>query len=159
MKNLLKSVAVLGVALLLSVAALGQMTSGDLNGVIKDPSGAVVANATVDAKNLATGFKASTKTNSSGEYYFSNLPGGHYSLQASSGDLKGGITDVEVTLNKTSTANISTSVAGAATTVEVSGQLTEIDTTTSQIQSTFEQKQLQDLPSASQGLCVLHRSL
>ena len=57
MKNLLKSLGLLALALLLPVAALGQAISGDLTGVVKDPSGAVVANATVDATNLGTGFK------------------------------------------------------------------------------------------------------
>ncbi len=64
MKNLLKSLGLLALALLLPVAALGQAISGDLTGVVKDPSGAVVANATVDATNLGTGFKTTTKTNS-----------------------------------------------------------------------------------------------
>src|ERR1035438_3843617 len=77
MKNLLKIVAVLGVALLLLVAALGQAISGDLTGTVKDQSGAVVANASVEATNLATGFKTTAKTNTSGEYHFVNLPAGH----------------------------------------------------------------------------------
>ena len=50
-------------------------------------------------------------------------------------------------------------VAGTGTTVEVTGQTETIDTTTAQIQNTYEQKQMQDLPSASIGLGVLNLSL
>ncbi len=159
MKNLLRNLTVLALGLLLPVAALAQAISGDLVGVVKDSSDAVVGNASITATNLQTGFKATTTTNTSGEYHFTNLPAGHYSLQATSGSLKGGYADVEVDLNKTQTANITTSVAGAATTVEVSETATTIDTTTAQIESTFTTKQLQDLPITSTGSGVLNLSL
>ena len=77
----------------------------------------------------------------------SNLPAGHYSLQAAPGDLKGGYADVEVTLNKTATANITTAVAGAATTVEVSEAGATIDTTTPTIGTTFVTKEIADSPT------------
>jgi hypothetical protein len=159
MKNLLKIVAVLGVALLLSVAALGQAISGDMNGTVKDQSGAVVANATVDITNLATGFKQTTKANTSGEYHFVNLPAGHYSVQGSAPGLKGGFADIEVTLNKVATANITTNVAGTATTVEVSEAGATIDTTTATIGTTFESHEIADSPTTSTGSGVLNLSL
>jgi len=159
MKNLLKSLAVLGLALLLSAAAFGQAISGDLVGAVRDSSGAVVPNASVEATNLGTAYKTSTTTSTSGEYRFSNLPAGHYSLQATSGSLKGGFADIEVVLNKTATANIIATVAGTTTTVEVSEQATTIDTTTAQIQNTFEAKQISDLPETSTGSGVINLSL
>jgi len=159
MKNLLKIVAVLGVALLLSAVALGQAISGDLNGVVKDQSGAVVANATVEVTNLGTAFKQTAKTNTSGEYHFANLPAGHYSVQASAAGLKGGFADIEITLNKTSTANITTNVAGTATTVEVSEAAATIDTTTPTIGTTFETHEIADSPTTSTGSGVLNLSL
>ena len=96
----------------MSLVAFGQAISGDLVGVVKDSSGAVVANASVEATNLGTNQKLTTTANNSGEYRFTNLPAGHYSLQATSGGLKGGYADVTVELNKTVTANITTAVAG-----------------------------------------------
>ena len=151
MKNLLKSLLVLGLALLLPAAVLGQAISGDVVGIVKDSTGALVANATVDATNLSTGYKTSTATNTSGEYHFVNLPAGHYSVQAASGSLKGGYADLAVELNRTVTANITTSVAGTATTVEVSEQATSVNTTNAQIETTFSAKELQDSPLASSG--------
>ena len=159
MRNLLKNLLLLGLISLLPVAVFGQAISGDLVGVVKDPSGAVVASATVEAVNLATGLKKTESTNSSGEFHFVNLPAGHYSLQASTGNLKGGFADVEVTLNKIATANIQTSIAGSATTVEVSGEVATIDTTTANIGTTFESKEAADLPTTSTGSGVLNLSL
>ena len=116
MSYLLKRTLLALLLTLVPVAVFGQAISGDLVGVVKDSSGAVVANAQVDATNLSTSYKITTMTNAAGEFHFINLPVGHYSLQAATGGMKGGYADIEVELNKTATANISTSVAGSATT-------------------------------------------
>jgi len=159
MPRLLQNTFVLTVLLVGSVAAFGQAISGDLVGIVKDTSGALVANASVEVTNLGTGQKQTTTTNNNGEYRFINLPAGHYSVEATTTGLKGGYADVEVQLNHTATANITANIAGAATTVEVSEQATTIDTTTPQIENTFTGKQLQDLPITSTGSGVLNLSL
>ncbi len=160
MKTFLTRLSILGLLLALaSVFVLGQAISGDLTGTVRDGSGAVLPNVTVSVTNLATGFKTSQPTTGVGEYHFTNLPVGHYKVEAAANSLTGGFADVEVQLNKTSTANITAQVAGAGTTVEVTGQTETIDTTTAQIQNTYETKQMQDLPSSSIGLGVLNLSL
>ena len=159
MTRRLRSLLVFVAGVFLPVLMFGQAISGDLVGIVKDSSGAVVASASVDATNLGTGQKQTTTTNSSGEYRFVNLPAGHYSVQAATAGLKGGFADIEVQLNHTATANITATVLGAATTVEVSEQATTIDTTTAQIENTFTTKELQDLPITSTGSGVLNLSL
>ena len=159
MSHLLKQTLLTILLTLVPVAVFGQAISGDLIGAVRDATGAVIPNATVEATNLGTGYKISTTTSASGEYRFTNLPEGHYSLQATSGSLKGGFADIEVVLNKTATANITATVAGATTTVEVSEQAVTIDTTTAQIQNTFEAKQIAELPTTSTGSGVVNLSL
>src|SRR5208283_2190681 len=127
MRNLFRKLLLIALMSLLPIAVLGQAISGDLVGVVKDTTGAVVSGATLEATNLANGFKASVKTNANGEYHFIDLPVGHYKLQATSGGLKGGFGDVTISLNETRTANITATVAGAATTVEVAEQAVEVD--------------------------------
>ena len=141
----------LSVVLLLSALSFGQAISGDLTGVVKDASGAYVPSADVDLTNLATGFKQSTKTNAQGEYRFSNLPVGHYSIDVSAPGMKGGYRDVEVVLNKVATANVTTAVVSAGTTVEVNEQAVAIDTTTPTISTTFNAKQAAELSTTSTG--------
>ena len=159
MRNVLKSFLLLALISLLPVALMGQAISGNINGVVKDATGAVVPGATVDATNLATNFKNSVTTNSNGEYHFIDLPAGHYKIEATSGGMKGGAADIIVTLNETKTINITATVAGTATTVEVSGQAVAVNTTNADIENTFTSKQLEDLPITSTGSGVLNLSL
>src|SRR5947208_6104930 len=61
-------------ALLCVVPALGQGGSGELTGLVTDPTGAVVANAAVTLTNSATGVKRTTVTTGAGIYRFAALP-------------------------------------------------------------------------------------
>ncbi len=133
-----KIVSVLSLLLLVPVFAFGQAISGDIVGTVKDNSGAVVSDASVEATNLGTGFKTTVKTNTGGEYHFVNLPAGHYSVKGSGGGLAGTIADVEVQLNHTVTANVIATPTSSTTTVEVSEQAASVDTTTANISNTFE---------------------
>jgi len=141
----------LSLALLVPILSYGQAISGDLTGVVKDASGAYVANADVEITNLGTGFKQTTKTNTQGEYRFVNLPAAHYSVDVSAPGMKGGYRDVEVQLNKIATANITTSVVSAGTTVEVNEQAVAIDTTTPTISQEYGAKQIAESPLATAG--------
>jgi hypothetical protein len=149
----------IGIAMI-PAGALGQAISGDLVGTVYDASHAVIPNATVVVVNEATNAKASTVTNPSGEYRFTNLLVGKYDLIVSAAGF-GGTTlrAVPVELNKTATANVSLEVGKLATTLEVTGSAPLIDTTTAQVETTYETKQVQDLPSASIGLGVINLSL
>jgi hypothetical protein len=152
-------VLLIGAALLPS-GVFGQAISGDVVGTVYDASGAVVPHATVVAINEATNVKSATATNPSGEYRFSNLPVGKYDITVSAtGFGATTLRSVAVELNKTATANLSLDVGKLATTLEVSGAAPLIDTTTAQMETTYETKQMQDLPSAAIGLGVINLSL
>jgi hypothetical protein len=150
-RSIVTILTLLSLTLLLPVWSFGQAISGDLTGVVKDASGAYVANADVEVTNLGTGFKQTTKTNQQGEYRFANLPAAHYSVDVSAPGMKGGYRDVEVVLNKVATANISASVVSAGTTVEVNEQAVAIDTTTPTISTTYGAKQIAESPLATAG--------
>ncbi len=136
-----KIVSVLSLLLLVPVFAFGQAISGDVVGTVKDNSGAVVSDASVEATNLGTGFKTTVKSNTAGDFHFVNLPAGHYSVKASGGGLAGTIADVEVQLNHTVTANVIATPTSSTTTVEVNEQAASVDTTTAQIENTFTASQ------------------
>jgi TonB family protein len=78
----LASIAAL--ALLAGVSTLrmqAQNTGSRLHGVIYDPSGAAVPNATIIATNTAGHNKEITKSGDDGQYSFTGIPDGHYLLE------------------------------------------------------------------------------
>src|SRR5437870_5348126 len=146
-------------AVALAPFSFGQAISGNLVGTVFDPSGAVVPNAEVEAVNVATGVKTVTNTTSSGGYRFNNLPVGTYTVGVKAQGFASTGKQVTLELNQTGTLNFSLTPGAVSTTVEVSGAPPLIDTTTAQIQSNYEQKETQDLPTASVGLGVVNLTL
>ncbi len=66
--------------LLFAVCAAGQITSGTIFGTVKDPSGAVVAGATVTATAPDKGVSRTATTGESGDFVFANMPPGKYTI-------------------------------------------------------------------------------
>jgi hypothetical protein len=156
------SVIVLVIVLSIGVGFLqAQTNSGALVGVVRDPSGAVIPNTTVNATNEATGVLYTGKTNANGEYRISNLPEGSYGLRTViTGFTPVAIKGVAVSSTIVSTQDIVLAIGQGTTTVEVQSEANvSIDTTTAQISTTFSLKEVQDLPSATIGLGVLNLSL
>jgi hypothetical protein len=146
------AVGILALLTVLFASLWAQAISGDMVGTVIDATKAVVPNATVTAENTQTGVKTTTKTNSSGDYRFTDLPVGTYSITATAtGFGTTNLRDVMVKLNQSITTNITLEVGVASTTVDVIVAGAAIDTTTSQIQSTYTQTQIMDLPLASTG--------
>src|SRR5208337_4298079 len=74
--------AFLLLGLLLPSRVLSQVDMGSVSGTVKDPSGGVIPGATVTLTNDGTGISISTASGSVGEYTFSPVKIGHYSLSA-----------------------------------------------------------------------------
>jgi hypothetical protein len=65
----------------LAVPGAAQVNTASLTGIVTDPQGAGVPNATVTVKNKATRIESTANTDDSGYYTFASLPVGAYSLQ------------------------------------------------------------------------------
>ena len=61
-----------------SIFAQSQATSGDIEGRVLDPNGAVIPGVTVTATNQATGLEKSATTDTDGNYRIILLPPGTY---------------------------------------------------------------------------------
>src|SRR5437762_3088868 len=66
--------------LFFSVTGYAQTFRGAINGSVTDPSGAVVAGASVKAANTATGIVLSTVSTSGGAFAFQDIPPGVYKI-------------------------------------------------------------------------------
>ena len=76
------SPAVLGSAFLIFCAfsAFGQMNTAEISGLVKDPSGASIPNARVEAIDTTTEVKYTAVSNASGEFLLPQLPVGDYTF-------------------------------------------------------------------------------
>ncbi len=151
-------------AIIVSMSAsfsYAQTTSGALVGIVRDQSGAVIPNATVEATNEATNVVYNGKTDGNGQYRISNLPEGTYDLRtANAGFTPSVVKGIAVTSTNVQTKDVLLSIGQGTTTVEVSTESNvSIDTTTAQIGTTFSTKETEALPSATVGLGVINLSL
>ena len=82
----LATIFLVGILAFVAAPGFSQMNTGEIDGIVQDPTGAVVLNASVTAVETNTQLKYTTKTNASGEYLLAQLPVGHYNLTV---DLEG----------------------------------------------------------------------
>ncbi len=126
--------AAMAVALGLSVGtANGQSSgsSGSISGTVLDPSGAVVANATVEIHQAVSGYDRTTASDSKGNFSFTNVPFNPYHMMVTAAGFAPGAQDVEIRSGLPVTVNVSLAVAGSSdtVTVEAAGDLVENDPT------------------------------
>src|SRR5882757_4388047 len=112
---------VLGIALLLTAApAKAQMgNSGSVEGVVKDPSGGVVAGATVEISYAVSGFHRETTTGSEGSFKFTNVPFNSYHLVVTAGGFASYAQDVDVRSAVPTTIQVGLKIGTAVQTVNV----------------------------------------
>jgi hypothetical protein len=159
--NVSKLLGVIALCLLFFPASVtAQSVSGELVGTIYDATGAIVSGASVVVTNDATGVPSSTVSSSTGQYRIGNLPVGAYTLKVTAkGFSVSEIRGVDVSLNMQSTTNVTLQIGESKTVVEVTGSSVTIDTTTAQVESTFDSRQMADLPTTSGGSGVLNLAL
>ena len=134
--------------MLVAVSAYSQTFRGAINGTVSDPSGAVVAGATVKATNAATGVTLTTVTTSEGQFAFQDLSVGSYKVEvAVTGFRPAAIDNVAVTAGAVYTLPVKLTPGAAGTTVlEVSAATLTLDTTTATQSDTITTESLQDVP-------------
>jgi hypothetical protein len=127
-------------------------TSGGLTGVITDQTNAVVPNADVDIKNLATGTTQSTKTDREGLYRFFFIAPGSYRLAASHEGFRQELRRVEVLLGPPVTVNIELQIATATSEIKVTDEVPLIHADNGDVSATLEQQQVSELPNQGNDL-------
>jgi len=134
--------------LLLTVAGYGQTFRGAINGTVNDPSGAVVAGATVKATNLGTAVAITATTTSDGAFAFQDLPLGTYKIEVTATGFQSIVVDnITVTAGEAYTLPVKLKVGGTGTTaVEVSAAALTLDTTTAAQDNILTTEAVQNVP-------------
>jgi len=113
----------------LSAYAQSGGTSSGISGTVLDPSGAVVANATVEIHNAVSGFDRTTTTDSNGRFSFPNVPFNPYHMTVTTAGFAQTAQDVEIRSALGVNVKVNLAVAGSseAVTVEAGADLVEND--------------------------------
>src|SRR5436190_882386 len=123
--------------LCLTTLGFGQRTTGDVEGTVKDPKGAVVPGVSVTLTGLNVGFNRTVQSDENGTFRFPQVPAGVYSIgsAASGGFSATTVNNVTVTIEKTTTVDVALGVAGVVNAVEVSADPLgiNVDTTDSKV--------------------------
>jgi hypothetical protein len=154
---------VLGVFLVVfSLPLAGQERFGNVTGVAKDPSGAVLPDVTVNIKNKATNRVITTKTRGDGSFAALDVePGRHSVTFSKQGFSKFEVPDVLVLVGKTAEVDAAMKVGSVAETVEVSGAAPVIDTTSTMIAHNVTAEELSRLPKGRnfEGIAIFSPSV
>jgi len=133
--------------ILASGAALAQSATGEVNGNVLDPTGAVVSGAKVTLANRGTGISDSTTTNGSGYFLFINLQPGVYTLTVEKQGFKKTATEpFTLEVNQNLTQPIRLAVGSAAEVVEVRGEAPLLQLSSSELGTVIPQRAVNDLP-------------
>ncbi|HWB32108.1 MAG TPA: TonB-dependent receptor [Acidobacteriaceae bacterium] len=152
-KMMMKCLSVLGLMFAFStLCALGQ-SSGSISGTVKDSTGAIIPNATVSAKNIATGVQVTRTTNDSG-FYLIQVPAGDYRVEASAAGFQS-IVHEKITVDALASIplDLSLSVGSATQQVTVSAVTDTIQTDNTTLGTTLRNEVYAALPlQMSQGV-------
>ncbi len=127
-------------------------TTGALTGTVTDPSGAVIAGATVTATNVGTGQARTDTTDANGSYKFSLLPAGNYSLKISAAGFKTSeIASVTVNATETAVLNQSLAVGAQSEQITVESTTQRLQTQNATMGTLVGAKTVTDLPLSSRN--------
>ncbi len=153
------AVLILGFVLLLTAepakAQLGN--SGSIEGIVKDPSGGVIAGATVEISNPVSGFHRETTTGSDGDFRFTNVPFNPYHLAVTAPGFASYAQDVDVRSTVPTSLQISLKLGTAATSITVEANGADLVETESTFHTDVDKEMIDRLPleSASSSLTSL----
>jgi len=138
----------LGVLAFTAGIMLGQGGTGELTGLVTDPSGAVVANVQVNLTNSATGDKRTTVTTPAGIYRFPSLPiVGTYTLEIAPKGFKGAkIANIVISTGTTVTQDLKLELGQASEQVTVEAGAETVQTTDSSLSTLVDRNIWQSMP-------------
>lgn len=132
---------------LASLYLYAQLPTGTILGTVKDPSGNVIAGATVTVHN-DEGLTRSFTTDSTGFYRFPALPVGKYDITVNqAGFKKESTSNVTLTVDQQAVMNFTLQVGNVSETVTVSSsEVVQVDTTSSALSSLVNDTTIATLP-------------
>jgi outer membrane receptor protein involved in Fe transport len=136
-----------------SPAAFGQIEAGTISGTVRDSSGAVVAGASVTAKNVATSAERTVQAGENGQFIIPGLSPGTYDVTVTSSGFAPFKARVEASVGGRTTVDAQLTISGQVTTVEVvAAESATVNTETQEISEVISPAQIAQLPSLNRNV-------
>jgi hypothetical protein len=137
----------LAITLVFSRQANAQSSFGQISGVIADPTGAAIPEATVTITNISTQAKRTVVSDGDGNFIATNLPIGTYSIGVTkTGFRTAQQSGVTITADAKITSNFTLPLGQATEVVEVQGGAIEsLNTTSGELARVIDSKQVENL--------------
>jgi hypothetical protein len=134
-------------AMVVSVRLPAQVAGGTILGTIADPSGAVIPNAQVSIRNLATNVITTTVTNKEGFYTAPSLLPGRYEVAASAPGFTTVVaTDITLTVGAQQVLNLTIQVGRVTERIQVADQAPAVQLASSAISAVVNSTTVLELP-------------
>jgi len=127
-------------------------TTGALTGTVSDPSGGVIASATVTLTNVGTGQSRTATTDASGSYKFSLIPPGTYRVNFTASGFKSTeVPSITVNVTETPVLDQKLEIGGQTTEVTVESAAETIQTQNATTGQVVGSQEIVDLPLVSRN--------
>jgi hypothetical protein len=141
------STALLVAAVVLSASPLRAQFTSVLEGTVTDPTGAVVPNATVIAKDTATGVIRTVQTSVAGNYRIPSLPPSVFEVTVTAPGFTTALRPgIHLEGGRTTTLNVSLELGTVATEVTVEGAAALVETSEARVSQQIGETRVKNLP-------------
>ena len=137
--------SVLRIAILV-VPAIAQTNTGEIGGIVKDPTGAVLPSATIALKHPATGINATRISDDRGRFFFPALQTGQWEITISLPAFAPQTRNVTLEIGRTLDLEFALSLEGVAQQVVVELGDPQLQSTTAEISHVIENRQVIEIP-------------
>ena len=141
---------------IVSAGLLHAQSTGTILGTVTDNSGAVVAKASVNITNVATGSVTHTETSSSGDYTAPFLQVGTYKVTVEApGFQKSVVDNISLVVAQQARADVTLKAGSVNEFVEVQASAVTLETDSATVAQTVTQRQVDQLPLANRNFINL----
>jgi hypothetical protein len=142
---------------LASYSAFAQsVTSGSVTGVVTDPSGAAITDATVSLINVGTNNTQNSKTGGSGDYRFAFVSPGTYTVRINApGFQPQERKDVIVTAGQPQGVDIQLQLASSSQTITVTEQASVVQSENADVATNYNEQQIALIPNPGSDLTYI----
>ena len=124
-----------------------QYTTARVSGIVSDPSGAVVAGATITVQDLGTGYTQTTNSTSAGQYLFPSLPVGTYQITVSmAGYTRYVQKGIVLSVDQAATQNVQLKVGIISEQMVVTANSSLVTTDSATVGQLIDEKEIKELP-------------